>query len=329
MTRTLPRFTASLIRAAGDGIASRAKGRGRLCILNYHRILSSPDPLLESEPHIDTFRWQMKLLAECFNVLPLHEAIQTLATERMPARAVAITFDDGYRSIHDLALPVLIEHALPATVFVTTGHMDEEGSMWNDMILEAVRRLPPAPLDLRELGLAEYPMASAEDRKRTAVLLTERCKYMPLASRAILTGRLQQLTGGTLRQDLMLNADMVRTLTQHRIDIGGHTVSHPILTRLDDEAANREILDNKRQLEAVTGQPVRLFAYPNGKRHADYDARHVQMVVDAGYDAAFTTETGAATRFHPRYEMPRSRPWDATPLMFAVRLLRWLYGNNS
>ena len=328
MTRALPSLAAPLIRAIGDAIAPSGKGEGRLCILNYHRIMSAPDPLLDTEPNVDTFRWQMRLLTQCFNVLPLHDAVQALATQRMPPRAVAITFDDGYRSIYDLALPVLIEHGLPATVFVTTDNMSEEGSMWNDMILEAIRRLPATTLDLRDLGLEEYPMAQLADRKRTASLVTERCKYMAPPARRTLTDRLEQLTGGTLRQDLMLNADMLRELMRHDVEIGGHTVSHPILTKLDNTEANREICENKQQLEVVTGKPLRLFAYPNGKRDSDFDARHVKMVADAGYTAAFTTESGAAARHHPRYELPRSRPWDASPLMFAGRLLRWLHGNN-
>jgi peptidoglycan/xylan/chitin deacetylase (PgdA/CDA1 family) len=326
VSHVLPRFTASLVRTAGDLIAPRAPGAGRLCILNYHRILTAPDPLIDSDPDVDTFRWQMRLLAECFNVLPLHEAVQRMATERMPPRAVAISFDDGYRSFHDLALPVLMEYGLPATVFVTTGHMHEKGSMWNDMILEAVRRLPPTTLDLREVGLGELPLRTMEQRRQTAQVLTERCKYMPLPEREAFTALLQRRAGVALQQDLMLDADMLRTLSQNHIEIGGHTVSHPILAKIDDEAARYEIVDNKQQLEAITGQPVRLFAYPNGKRNADYTAGHVRMLEDAGYSAAFNTETGAATGSHPRFELPRARPWDARPAMFAARLLRWLAG---
>jgi peptidoglycan/xylan/chitin deacetylase (PgdA/CDA1 family) len=224
---------------------------------------------------------------------------------------------------------VLIERDLPATVFVTTGHMHDESSMWNDVIIEAMRRLPAAPLDLRGVGLPVYPMQSDEDRSRTSIQVVERCKYMPPEGRLRLTTCLQSMVGSSLRQDLMLNADMLRTFTRHRIEIGGHTVNHPILTQLDDEAAFHEIVDNKRQLETITGGPLHLFAYPNGKRTVDYNERHIRIVADAGYSAAFTTETGAATSRHPRYEMPRSRPWDETPLMFSGRLLRWLQGYNS
>ncbi|UUZ51382.1 hypothetical protein LP420_19160 [Massilia sp. B-10] len=78
-------------------------------MVNYHRILEAADPLLESEPDVATFRWQMELLANCFNVIPLYEAVGLIGTGRMPPRAVCITFDDGYRSVHDLALPILQE----------------------------------------------------------------------------------------------------------------------------------------------------------------------------------------------------------------------------
>lgn len=326
MAKVLPDLTASLIRAAGNSIAPRKAGAGRLCVLNYHRILATPDPLLDSEPDVAAFDWQMQLLKQCFNVLPLHEATRLLAAGRMPPRAVAISFDDGYRSIHDLAMPILVRHGLPATVFVTTGHMHDDGSMWNDMILEAIRRLPATPLDLSVLGLPVYPMATTAERKQTTGALTELCKYMPLRERTQFTDRLQGLAGVNLRQDLMLTADMLRTLASNNIEIGGHTVNHPILTRIDDDMAEHEIADNKAQLESIIGQPLRLFAYPNGKRPTDYDERHIAMVARAGYDAAFTTVGRAATAAYSAYEIPRRRPWDATPLRFSVRLLRWLAG---
>lgn len=326
MSQVLPSLAAHLIRAIGDTIAPRKVGAGRLCVLNYHRIQAVVDPFLDSEPDVATFDWQMRLLKQCFNVLPLHEAVQMLATERMPSRAVAISFDDGYRSIHDLAMPILVKHGLPATVFVTTGHMHDEGSMWNDRILEAMRRLPATPLDLQTVGLQAYPMANPAERKQTAGILTERCKYMSLVERSRFINHLQNLAGGNLRQDLMLTADMLRTLIGNNIDIGGHTINHPILARVDDDTARREITDNKADLEAIIGQPVRLFAYPNGRRPNDYDDRHVEMVEQAGYDAAFTTVSGAATTAYSRFEIPRRRPWDKTPLLFAVRMLRWLAG---
>ncbi|WP_379677699.1 polysaccharide deacetylase family protein [Massilia consociata] len=299
------------------------RGDSRVCVINYHRILAEHDPLLASEPDLATFRWQMELLARCFNVLPLHEAVAAVAAGTVPPRAVCITFDDGYRSVHDLALPVLREFGLPATVFVTSGYVGQ-GSMWNDRIIEAVQTLPAGELDLSALGLGAYPLHSLDDRKATLGTLTERSKYLPPQARRDLIERLEALVGDGLAQGLMLTPEMVVNLDRNGIEIGAHTVSHPILTSLDDDSARLEIAAGKEQLEHILGKPVRLFAYPNGKVGKDFDQRHVDMVREAGFTAAFTTAVGALTRDQDRFQLPRSRPWDATPFLFGLRLLSWM-----
>jgi peptidoglycan/xylan/chitin deacetylase (PgdA/CDA1 family) len=323
----------SLFRAVGNAVAPRREGQGRLCIVNYHRILASPDPLLESEPDVATFRWQMELLAKCFHVLPLTDALHALESRCMPPRAVCITFDDGYRSIHDLAMPILKEFGLPATVFVASGYITDNATwsntMWNDRIIEAVRHLPGKELDLTAVGLGIYSLATESDRKATANRLTEHSKYLPPDVRLKLTQTIESLISDSHASDMMLTKEMVLNMSRQGIEIGGHTVTHPILTSLDDETARTEIEDNKRELEAIIGKPLRVFAYPNGKTGIDFDERHVRMVREAGYAAAVTTTMGAATKEHDQYMLPRCRPWDRTPFMFGARLLYWLMGKEA
>lgn len=318
-----PSLSARLLRAIGDRIALRNKKNPRLCIINYHRILAAPDPFLSSEPDVKAFRWQMGLLAECFNVIPLHEALAALKENALPPRAVCVTFDDGYRSVHDLALPILKEFNLHATIFVTSGYLGK-GNMWNDRIIEAIQTLPTGVLDLRQVGMGSYPLRNMTDRRHAIDKLTALSKYMPPDMRNALVHNLDDMLGGRLSQSLMLTPQLVSNLVDQGMEIGGHTVSHPILSRLDDEAARYEIEAGKRQLEMIIGQSVRMFAYPNGKVGMDFDERHIQMARDAGFTAAFTTALGAATRMHDSFQMPRGRPWDTTPALFGLRLLRWL-----
>ena len=318
-----PRLSSRIIRAIGDRMAAPRGGNARLCIVNYHRVLESRDPLLHPEPDIRTFRWQMELLAESFNVLPLHDAIEALGKKELPPRAVCITFDDGYRSVHDHALPILKEFKLPATVFVTTGYMTES-NLWNDRILESFRHLPAGRLDLRDIGMGVYSLSNLAERKGALHEVMESVKYLVPENRQKAIGKLEALAKKDFPHRLMLTREMIARLAGEGIEIGGHTISHPILTRLDDEAARNEIAGSKRHLETIIGKPVRLFAYPNGKTGKDYDERHVRMVKEAGYAAAFTTERGAAGHHHDPYQIPRDRPWDSTPLLFALRLLRWL-----
>ncbi|WP_082439361.1 MULTISPECIES: polysaccharide deacetylase family protein [unclassified Massilia] len=321
---TLPvpsNLPARLIRAAA--MFTPFQDADRLCVLNYHRILAQPDPLLDDEPTVETFRWQMRLVARYFNVLSLPDAIARLSAGRLPPRAVCITFDDGYRSVHDLAMPVLNEFGLPATVFVSTAYLDS-GTMWNETIADAVRRLPDGAVDLSGAGLGMRELRTSDDRRNLLNELTAHAKYMPPAERQALTERLMAMVGGGGADSLMLTPEMIRTMAAQRFEIGAHTVSHPILTSLSDEAARHEIEQCKRDLEAITGAPVRYFAYPNGKVGKDFDERHKEMVRSAGFAAAFSTEVGPAVRGGDLFQLPRSRPWDANPFLFGLRLLRWL-----
>lgn len=322
LTPTHSPLTGLTLRTLGNAIG-RTIGKNRVCVINYHRVLHAPEPLLSSEPDIHTFRWQMELLARCFHVMPLHGALQAVAAGKVPQRAVCITFDDGYRSIHELALPVLREFDLPATVFVTSGYIGQ-GSMWNDRIIDAIQTLPAGPLDLADVGLGIYQLNEIGQRRHVLEALIERSKYLPPVARASLADRLAGLAGAALEHGPMLTHDMILDLDRNGIEIGAHTVSHPILTSLGDDAARQEIVGGKVQLEAVLGKPVRLFAYPNGKVGKDYDARHVAMVREAGFEAAFTTAAGSFSRGQDRFQLPRSRPWDTAPLTFGLRLLRWL-----
>lgn len=317
-------ISSRLVRFIGDRIGTGRPGQGRLCILNYHRILEAADPLLASEPDVETFRWQMRVLADCFNVLPMDQALAAMASGRMPPRAVCITFDDGYRSTHDLALPVLREFGFPATVFVTTGFVDS-GSMWNDRILEALRTMRAAGLDLEDAGLGSYPLDTLEQRRQAVAVLTEKAKYLEPSARQALVERLDGLATPPSREP-MLTSDMIRAMAAQGIEIGAHTVSHPILTSLPDAAALQEMIDSKHQLEKITNRPVRYFAYPNGKHGKDFDERHVAMARQAGFEAAFTTALGAASGSHDRFALPRSRPWDITRPFYVFRVLRWLAG---
>lgn len=316
------KLLSALIRSIGNSIRYLSKD-GRVCIITYHRILGKHDPLLEPEPDIEAFTWQMETLASCFNVLSLSDAITAMRENNVPARAVCISFDDGYRSCHDIALPILTRLGLPATVFVTTGFLDD-GSMWNDRIIEAVRGLPDGEIDLREVGLGVYLMSEPKDRKEIADKINYASKYLPADERIKAIEKLENLTGTALPQRLMLTREMIVNLSKNGIEIGGHTVTHPILANLKDEDARYEIEENKRVLEAMIGKPIQVFAYPNGKLGADFDQRHIEMVKVAGYTAAFTTAFGTATKTSDFFQIPRSRPWDITPLIFSMRLLFWL-----
>src|SRR5690349_19511920 len=92
----------------------------RFQILGYHKV--SPDPHPYFAPvHPEIFEQHMHFLKSCYNVMGLQEIVARAARGEVPERAVAITFDDGYRDNYDYAFPILRKYRFPATIFVATG----------------------------------------------------------------------------------------------------------------------------------------------------------------------------------------------------------------
>lgn len=303
--------------------------RGRcLSILMYHRVLPQPDPLFPSEVDAARFGAQMALLARSFNVLPLAEAAGRLREGRLPPRALAITFDDGYADNHDIALPILRKHGLSACFFVATSFLDG-GRMWNDTVIECVRLSRRDAVDLAPFGLGRFPLGSPAQRRAAIDALLGVIKYQTVEQRV---GSIEQLRAlcdpAELPDDLMMRSDQVRGLHAQGMEIGAHTVRHPILCTLDADSARREMLDSRRQLENLVDASVTLFAYPNGRPDQDYVAAHVAIARDLGFEAAVTTAVGVSTSGADLHQLPRFTPWDRQPGRWLGRLAasRWRRG---
>jgi peptidoglycan/xylan/chitin deacetylase (PgdA/CDA1 family) len=308
-------------------LASPGGRGGRLSILIFHRVLAHPDPLFPAEPTAERFDRICGWLANWFQVLPLDEAVQRLRAASLPPRAAAITFDDGYADNHDVALPILRQHSLSATFFIATGFLGG-GRMWNDTVIESVRRTQLPRLDLRGLWPdavaghpTEAPVTSVDEKRALIDRLLPAIKYLPVGTRREAVQELARRAGAELPADLMMSSAQVRGLRRAGMSIGAHTVSHPILAGMQRAAVREEIAGSREVLEGLLGERVSLFAYPNGKPGTDYDAASVAVVRELGFDAAVSTSWGAADRSSDNYQLPRFTPWDIGATKFALRLL--------
>jgi peptidoglycan/xylan/chitin deacetylase (PgdA/CDA1 family) len=289
-------------------------------ILIYHRVHAKPDPMFPGEASAETFDWQMALLRRYCNPVPLLDGVRGLQSGNLPERAVTVTFDDGYADNAEVALPILGRHAVPAAFFVATGYLNG-GRMWNDSIIEAVRRAQGTELDLADLGLERVSLGPEETRGPVAELVIRAIKHRPPAERQARVDELCGLIGAQLPDDLMMNDAQVRQLAEAGMEVGAHTVSHPILLKLSDEAARAEIEGSRQTLQAITGVEIRAFAYPNGKPGEDYTHRDRDVVESLGFETALSTTWGAASAASDRFQLPRFTPWDRTPSRWLARLL--------
>lgn len=303
--------------------------RARLSILIFHRVLPQPDPLFPDEMHAERFDEICAWLAGGFNVLPMDQAVDRLRRGDLPARALAITFDDGYADNHDVALPILQRHRLPAAFYIATGFLDG-GRMWNDTVIEAMRLAAGRELDLAGLGLegvATLPLGDTDQRRASIQVLLRALKYRPPEQRLELVQRVAERAGAALPNDLMMRSDQVKALHSAGMLVGAHTHSHPILGAMDKAAARREIELSRQRLEALLGESVRHFAYPNGVPGCDFTDETADLVSELGFDSAVTTGWGAARGSTDLFRLPRFTPWDRTPGRFAARIARNLWSS--
>lgn len=295
-------------------------GRARLPVLLYHRVLQQPDPLQPGLPCAAEVETQFRHLAALFRVLPLDEAVERLQDGRLPPAALCITFDDGYRDNFELALPLLARYRLPATFFVSTAFLGD-GLMFNDVIAEAIRRMPAGTLDLGHWGVGALPVGDLASRRSAIDAVTAAVKHATLDRRQQICDEVARRADAPLPADLMMTAEQLRTLAHSGMTVGGHTVNHPILEVTGDDEAWREIVDNRDAIHAITGTAPRAFAYPNGKPQRDYAERHVAMVRKAGYAAAVSTRYGIAAAATDRWQIPRFVLSETSPAGIVRRAL--------
>ncbi len=309
-----------LLRAAAD-ILSGTGSSSRLLILMYHRVLETTDPFLPDDINVDEFTIQMQVLARNYRTFTLSEAARRLSEHSLPRRSVVVTFDDGYRDNCTVALPILVKYGVPATFFVASGFLGS-GSMWNDTVIESLRRADPGVLDLTGAGLGRHRIADDPDRIAVINELIKTLKYHSMETRQSLVDELSGVVGKPLPDDLMMSPEQVRKLFDSGMEIGGHTRRHPILAKVDADNAEEEIVAGRETLEDIIGARISAFAYPNGRPGRDYRREHVEMLRRNGFETAVSTAWGCAVQNSDRLQLPRIAPWDRTALKFNLRLLQ-------
>lgn len=292
--------------------------RARLTIFIFHRVLSQPDSLLPDEPDAQRFERIVQFIARWFNVMSVGEAARRLKNGTLPAASAAISFDDGYADNLRVAAPILKRHGLTATFFIATGYTGG-GRMWNDTLMESVRVASPGELDCRDLGLGIHVFNENDSRLDIFHHMRDEIKYFPLEQRIMVTEEIAARAGLGRECKLMMTQNELLELRAMGMEIGGHTVRHPILASLDDRRAADEIHKGREQLAQWLGDAPEVFAYPNGIPGKDYTERDVRLVKESGYNAAVAVQHGFSTMKTDIFQLARFTPWDRNMPRFAFR----------
>jgi peptidoglycan/xylan/chitin deacetylase (PgdA/CDA1 family) len=294
---------------------------GNLQILVYHRVNDDEDPFFPGLP-TGIFRRQMEYLAENFTLLALEEAVARLRKQDIPDNAVVVTFDDGYRDNYVNAFPILKSFSVPATVFLTTDAIGSGRVIWHDRVFCAFRDTQST--DLAGIGgiSRTYRLTTLEEKLRAQSDFLQFIRGQKDLDRLKWIDWLIenfQVTDRKTMPGLMLSWEEIRTMLRDGISFGSHTVSHPILSRQQEEQVRDEIWKSKQEIEKELGVPTVTFAYPNGNV-GDFDETTKALLRDAGYKCAVTTRFGSNGYDQDLFELRRATPWDQAIYGFALRL---------
>ncbi|HQE50420.1 MAG TPA: polysaccharide deacetylase family protein [Fervidobacterium sp.] len=257
----------------------------QIVILMYHRVSPQNDNWSLKPLSPQSFEGQIKYFCHNFEVIPLEQLVQRILQEKpLPKKAVIITFDDGYKDNYLYAFPILKKYHIPATFFLTTGHIGTGNLFWWDKVSYAIWHTTIGRLDLEELG--SHSLLSDLDRSHANFMITETFKKLPNDKKKSLIKRilndLDVNIPPELGREIILSWDEVREMSDDNILFGAHTVNHPVLTNLSLEQAKYEILQSKRDIEKELGKEVTSFSYPNG----DFNAEIIELVKESGFTHA-------------------------------------------
>lgn len=271
----------------------RALKPGELPILAYHRVCDIADeaafpfdPDLVSASR-SAFAWQMNYLKRRHNPITFQTWLNAMdGKAELPARPVIVSFDDGYDDNYFNAFPVLKSLGMPATIFVSTGYIDQDKPFWFDEVACIIYNAPGGSMVVEGLDM-NLTLNDVSSRRAAAAVIVSALKRVPNARRLTILDRLEKKYVSVLKSvDFRLSRPLswvqMREMSAAGIEFGSHTVSHPILSRLNDDELRKELVESKQRLEQELSKPAPVLAYPVGGPE-EFNEKVVREAMEAGY----------------------------------------------
>jgi peptidoglycan/xylan/chitin deacetylase (PgdA/CDA1 family) len=315
-------WLAAVVFAAvgGPGVVRRRRrhsGDHRVAILEYHDVCN--DPGRNGAVAERRFRRHLTYLKRHYDVVSLSEAVGRLAARHLDRDTVVVTLDDGYSGNHDHAWPILRAERVPATVFVTTGFVDGR-ELWFDLADRCLDAMAHRSIDVTRLSDPALRQALGGRRaRRQRAKVRAWLKTLPPDRRDAMLDELRALCAPLSPPARPLGWDQVRAMGREGIEIGCHTVSHPILSSLAPGDQRAEIASARARITDETGISPEFFAYPNGDA-GDFTAETVDLVREAGFRAACTTIRAPNRPGCDLFRLGRIGVGDEPAMVLAARL---------
>lgn len=280
-------------RAPGGSLAFPKRViQPRFAILCYHRIGRGGVPIY-SGVRASRFEEQMKYLREHYRVLSLGEMLREMAEPWVNPPAVAVTFDDGYADLYTEAFPTLRRYEIPATIYLTIGAIESGEVAWYDRVFVAFQVAPAMDFTLPLNPPRYVRLGTPQERLLAAAEFISLMKKLPARDRRAACEGLESTVAlpASGLANRMLTWEQIRTMQAAGVSFGTHTMTHPVVSRLNDEDLQWELGESKRLLEERLQRRVLDFAFPFGKTEECGESA-LDCLARLGYRSGVTMEAG-------------------------------------
>lgn len=311
---------------------------GSLVVLMYHRVLPKDSPLRRSEqPGMyvspETLDLHVREVKRRFELVHLDDWLRRARQgQTLPHIACALTFDDGWRDNHDFALPVLIKHQAPATIFLVSSYIGTFRRFWPNRLIDLIHEEFSQPGSVHLPEPLRAPVAAVLGRARARgrldneaidPIVQQALKLPEEEIRALVASAEGERGARGIERETLDPHEIATLAASGLVRFGSHSATH---LRLRDGTAHdvliAEIVQSRAALQAVCGQPIELFCYPNG-----VTCEAAVTLASGHYRGAVSTVPGWYASGENPYVIPRvalhddiSRSRDA----FLARLSGWL-----
>lgn len=261
-------------------------------IFVFHDIDQDRTPHYSPEHYsttLDRFREQIDFLKSTFEIVSL----KTLLGNELDTREhyAAITFDDGFASVRELAHPILSAYGVPYTCFINRAACMLNRLWISDIVLGTFEHY------LRNADLQQFSGWTVENLKASAVFNNALPLYYG--------------TEPYTEYKVYMNEEDLRILIGEGVDFQSHSASHAVLSMLSPELLQRDIEINCELIQSLTHAGAEMFALPFGKKE-HYAEIVEQKLKGVGYTRMFTTNP-VGFRGQPEFAIPRIGLLDQTP----------------
>lgn len=292
----------SLMRSGLLGLAGRFRPPA-VIILMYHSVMEDPRECADSIG-IDSihataaFRTQMELLARNYNPVTVEDIRLFLAGGKsLPRKAVAVTFDDGYRDNAVVAAQVLNSLQMPASFYLSVECVDTGRLPWFCHLRYAFSNTKKQYWTDPSGRYLEI-----EDGTRSGSALRIATRYVTRFVGQEQNERLREVLRDldcepfTPNRRLMMTWEQARKLSREGHVVGSHSLTHPNIAYIQDNDLNYELTESKRRMEDMLSMPVVHFSYPAAALTGDSTVRTLAATEQAGYQTAVTTTHGVVRK---------------------------------